>query len=54
VRVSRLVDDVPEIAGLALDPVIVSARGVSVLDVSITLAPTDVRADGDIRKLTVI
>ena len=54
VRVSRLVDDVPEIAGLRLDPVIVSGRGVSVLDVSVTLAPTDVRADGDIRKLTVI
>ncbi|MGW6310820.1 acetate--CoA ligase family protein, partial [Streptomyces niveus] len=38
-RVSRLVDDHPEIVSVALEPVVVAARGLSVLGASVRLAP---------------
>ena len=44
-RVSRLVDDHPEIISVALEPVVVSAHGLSVLDASVRLAPPPARDD---------
>ncbi|WP_156725569.1 bifunctional acetate--CoA ligase family protein/GNAT family N-acetyltransferase [Streptomyces apocyni] len=44
-RVSRLVDDHPEVVGVALEPVIVAQRGVSVLSGSVRLAPPPARGD---------
>ncbi|MFJ1748542.1 GNAT family N-acetyltransferase [Streptomyces sp. NPDC088116] len=44
-RVSRLVDDHPEIISVALEPVVVAAHGLSVLDASVRLAPPPARDD---------
>ncbi|MFG2113532.1 GNAT family N-acetyltransferase [Streptomyces sp. NPDC048718] len=38
-RVSRLVDDHPEVVALSLEPVVVAPRGLSVLGASVRLAP---------------
>ncbi|MFH8220716.1 GNAT family N-acetyltransferase [Streptomyces sp. NPDC018057] len=44
-RVSRLVDDHPEVAAVTLEPVVVAPHGVSVLGASVRLAPPPVRDD---------
>ncbi|WP_435600323.1 bifunctional acetate--CoA ligase family protein/GNAT family N-acetyltransferase [Streptomyces sp. C10-9-1] len=44
-RVSRLVDDHPEIVSVSLEPVVVSPHGLSVLDASVRLAPPPARTD---------
>ncbi|MEU7649143.1 bifunctional acetate--CoA ligase family protein/GNAT family N-acetyltransferase [Streptomyces huasconensis] len=44
-RVSRLVDDHPEVVGVSLEPVVVAERGLSVLDASVRLAPPPARDD---------
>ncbi|GAA1157100.1 bifunctional GNAT family N-acetyltransferase/acetate--CoA ligase family protein [Streptomyces hebeiensis] len=44
-RVSRLVDDHPEIVSVSLEPVVVAPRGLSVLDASVRLAPPPARDD---------
>ncbi|MFP3987454.1 GNAT family N-acetyltransferase, partial [Streptomyces sp. E11-3] len=44
-RVSRLVDDHPEVVGVSLEPVIVAPHGVSVLSGSVRLAPPPARDD---------
>ena len=38
-RVSRLVDDHPEVVGVDLEPVVVAAHGLSVLGATVRLAP---------------
>ncbi|MEU1691364.1 GNAT family N-acetyltransferase [Streptomyces hirsutus] len=44
-RVSRLVDDHPEVVAVGLEPVVVATHGVSVLSASVRLAPPPVRDD---------
>ncbi|WP_406103504.1 GNAT family N-acetyltransferase [Streptomyces sp. NBC_01003] len=44
-RVSRLVDDHPEVVAVSLEPVVVAQRGLSVLGASIRLAPPPARDD---------
>ncbi|WP_447040438.1 bifunctional acetate--CoA ligase family protein/GNAT family N-acetyltransferase [Streptomyces sp. DSM 118878] len=44
-RVSQLVDDHPEVAGVSLEPVVVAPRGLSVLGASVRLAPPPARDD---------
>ncbi|MEF9906819.1 bifunctional acetate--CoA ligase family protein/GNAT family N-acetyltransferase [Streptomyces sp. P9-A2] len=44
-RVSRLVDDHPEVVAVSLEPVVVATHGVSVLSASVRLAPPPVRDD---------
>ncbi|MFC8127881.1 GNAT family N-acetyltransferase [Streptomyces sp. NPDC057302] len=44
-RVSRLVDDHPEVVGVSLEPVVVAQRGLSVLGASVRLAPPPARSD---------
>ncbi|MEV7195525.1 GNAT family N-acetyltransferase [Streptomyces sp. NPDC093510] len=44
-RVSRLVDDHPEVVTVTLEPVVVAQRGLSVLDASVRLAPPPARDD---------
>ncbi|MGV9311661.1 bifunctional acetate--CoA ligase family protein/GNAT family N-acetyltransferase [Streptomyces sp. NPDC003691] len=50
-RVSRLVDDHPEVVAVGLEPVVVSPAGLSVLSASVRLAPTTVPADLGPRRL---
>jgi acyl-CoA synthetase (NDP forming)/RimJ/RimL family protein N-acetyltransferase len=52
-RISCLADDVPEIADLELNPVVVAERGATVLGASIRLAPDVGRTDAGVRELTV-
>ncbi|GHB18592.1 hypothetical protein GCM10010377_05410 [Streptomyces viridiviolaceus] len=44
-RVSRLVDDHPEVVAVTLEPVVVATRGLSVLGASVRLAPPPARDD---------
>ncbi|MFI2615405.1 GNAT family N-acetyltransferase [Streptomyces sp. NPDC018584] len=44
-RVSRLVDDHPEVVGVTLEPVVVAPHGLSVLGASVRLAPPPARDD---------
>ncbi|MEU6200647.1 GNAT family N-acetyltransferase [Streptomyces sp. NPDC047061] len=44
-RVSRLVDDHPEVVAVTLEPVVVARQGVSVLGATVRLAPPPVRDD---------
>ena len=44
-RVSRLVDDHPEVVAVALEPVVVAQQGLSVLSASVRLAPPPARDD---------
>ncbi|MFJ4471623.1 GNAT family N-acetyltransferase [Streptomyces sp. NPDC089424] len=44
-RVSRLVDDHPEVVAVTLEPVVVAPHGLSVLSASVRLAPPPVRDD---------
>ncbi|MEV0779578.1 GNAT family N-acetyltransferase [Streptomyces sp. NPDC050428] len=50
-RVSRLVDDHPEIVSVTLEPVVVAAHGLSVLGASVRLAPPPSRDDLGPRRL---
>jgi acyl-CoA synthetase (NDP forming)/RimJ/RimL family protein N-acetyltransferase len=50
-RVSRLVDDHPEVVAVTLEPVVVAPRGVSVLGASVRLAPPPARDDQGPRTL---
>ncbi|WOX13112.1 GNAT family N-acetyltransferase [Streptomyces sp. N50] len=52
-RVSRLVDDHPEVVAVTLEPVVVAARGLSVLGASVRLAPPPARDDLGPRTLPV-
>ncbi|MFC5145956.1 GNAT family N-acetyltransferase [Streptomyces aureoversilis] len=53
-RVSRLVDDHPEVVGADLEPVIVAPQGVHVLGATIRLAPAPARTDLGPRSLPVV
>lgn len=44
-RVSRLVDDHPEVVAVSLEPVVVAEHGLSVLGASVRLAPPPARSD---------
>ncbi|MFF4171700.1 GNAT family N-acetyltransferase [Streptomyces sp. NPDC001744] len=44
-RVSRLVDDHPEVVAVSLEPVVVASRGLSVLGATVRLAPSPPRTD---------
>ncbi|MCX5386160.1 bifunctional GNAT family N-acetyltransferase/acetate--CoA ligase family protein [Streptomyces sp. NBC_00083] len=50
-RVSRLVDDHPEVVAVGLEPVIVAQRGLAVLGASVRLAPAPARGDLGPRRL---
>ncbi|MEU9013671.1 GNAT family N-acetyltransferase [Streptomyces sp. NPDC048479] len=50
-RVSRLVDDHPEVVGISLEPVVVAQHGLSVLGASVRLAPSPARTDLGPRRL---
>ncbi|WP_433545309.1 GNAT family N-acetyltransferase [Streptomyces sp. CA-294286] len=50
-RVSRLVDDHPEVVGVALEPVVVAPEGLSVLGATVRLAPPVAREDLGPRRL---
>ncbi|MFK8910405.1 acetate--CoA ligase family protein, partial [Streptomyces sp. YS-3] len=50
-RVSRLVDDHPEVVAVSLEPVVVAQQGLSVLGASLRLAPPPPRADLGPRRL---
>ncbi|MEU7282339.1 GNAT family N-acetyltransferase [Streptomyces sp. NPDC045431] len=50
-RVSRLVDDHPEIVSIGLEPVVVAPRGLSVLGAAVRLAPPPARTDLGPRRL---
>ncbi|MEV1080373.1 GNAT family N-acetyltransferase [Streptomyces sp. NPDC050211] len=52
-RVSRLVDDHPEVVAVTLEPVVVAQHGVSVLGASVRLAPPPARDDLGPRTLPV-
>ncbi|PVE09205.1 acyl-CoA synthetase [Streptomyces scopuliridis RB72] len=50
-RVSRLVDDHPEIVSVTLEPVVVATRGLTVLGANVRLAPPPARDDLGPRRL---
>lgn len=50
-RVARLADDLPEVASLQLNPVVVAASGVHVLSAEVTVGAARVRADAGPRRL---
>jgi acyl-CoA synthetase (NDP forming) len=52
-RVSRLVDDHPEVGAVTLEPVVVAPRGASVLGATVRLAPPPARDDLGPRTLPV-
>ncbi|MFF3904864.1 GNAT family N-acetyltransferase [Streptomyces sp. NPDC001848] len=52
-RVSRLVDDHPEVVAVTLEPVVVAPRGLSVLGATVRLAPPPTRDDLGPRRLPV-
>ncbi|MEV6617653.1 GNAT family N-acetyltransferase [Streptomyces sp. NPDC051051] len=52
-RVSRLVDDHPEVVAVTLEPVVVAPHGLSVLGASVSLAPPPARDDLGPRTLPV-
>ncbi|MFH8759641.1 bifunctional acetate--CoA ligase family protein/GNAT family N-acetyltransferase [Streptomyces atroolivaceus] len=52
-RVSRLVDDHPEVVSVALEPVVVATQGLAVLGASVRLAPPPARSDLGPRRLPV-
>ncbi|HEY6797651.1 MAG TPA: GNAT family N-acetyltransferase [Kineosporiaceae bacterium] len=53
-RVSLLAQDLPQIADLELNPVVVSEQDASVLDAMIRLSPDQGRTDEGLRELTVV
>ncbi|MFF8606337.1 GNAT family N-acetyltransferase [Streptomyces sp. NPDC015346] len=50
-RVSRLVDDHPEVVAISLEPVVVATQGLSVLGATVRLAPPPPRTDLGPRRL---
>ncbi|MFD5201808.1 GNAT family N-acetyltransferase [Streptomyces sp. NPDC058375] len=50
-RLSRLVDDHPEVVSVALEPVVVAPQGLTVLGASVRLAPPPARGDVGPRRL---
>ncbi|MEV7853989.1 GNAT family N-acetyltransferase [Streptomyces sp. NPDC088183] len=50
-RVSRLVDDHPEVVSVALEPVVVATQGLTVLGASVRLSPPPARTDLGPRRL---
>ncbi|MEU6015759.1 GNAT family N-acetyltransferase [Streptomyces sp. NPDC047515] len=50
-RVSRLVDDHPEVVSVALEPVVVATQGLAVLGASVRLSPPPARTDLGPRRL---
>ncbi|MER7660586.1 GNAT family N-acetyltransferase [Streptomyces sp. NPDC096193] len=50
-RVSRLVDDHPEVIGISLEPVVVAQHGLTVLGASVRLAPPATQTDLGPRRL---
>ncbi|MEU0135763.1 GNAT family N-acetyltransferase [Streptomyces sp. NPDC006296] len=50
-RVSRLVDDHPEVVSVTLEPVVVATQGLAVLGASVRLAPPPARTDLGPRRL---
>ena len=50
-RVSRLAEDLPEVLGLELNPVLVGRRGLDVLAARVTVGPPTARADPGPRRL---
>ncbi len=50
-RLSRLVDDHPEVVSVALEPVVVAPQGLTVLGASVRLAPPPARSDLGPRRL---
>ncbi|MFB8119970.1 GNAT family N-acetyltransferase [Streptomyces sp. NPDC055962] len=50
-RVSRLVDDHPEVVSVTLEPVVVATQGLTVLGASVRLAPPPARGDLGPRRL---
>lgn len=50
-RVSRLVDDHPEVVSVTLEPVVVATQGLAVLGASVRLAPPPARSDLGPRRL---
>ncbi|MFF7359667.1 GNAT family N-acetyltransferase [Streptomyces sp. NPDC008125] len=50
-RVSRLVDDHPEVVSVTLEPVVVATQGLTVLGASVRLAPPPARTDLGPRRL---
>ncbi len=53
-RVSRLVDDLPEVVSVALEPVVVADRGLAVLGATVRLAPPPARGDLGPRALSTL
>ncbi|MFG3589247.1 GNAT family N-acetyltransferase [Streptomyces sp. NPDC047990] len=53
-RVSRLVDDHPEVVGVSLEPVVVAPRGLTVLGATVRLARAPLRDDLGPRTLPVV
>jgi acyl-CoA synthetase (NDP forming) len=51
-RLSVLADDLPQVAYLELNPVLVSTRGLAVLDAGIRLAEPSGRTDSGLRRLS--
>jgi acyl-CoA synthetase (NDP forming)/GNAT superfamily N-acetyltransferase len=51
VRVSRLAEDLPEVLGLELNPVLVAPHGLAVLSASVTAGPPTSRVDPGPRRL---
>lgn len=51
-RVSRLVDDHPEVVSIALEPVVVATQGLTVLGASVRLSPPPARTDIGPRRLS--
>jgi ATP-grasp domain len=50
-RVGALVEEVPEVTGLELNPVVVSAAGAAVLDARLRVAPVDRNPLPPVRRL---
>jgi acyl-CoA synthetase (NDP forming)/RimJ/RimL family protein N-acetyltransferase len=51
-RVSKLADDLPEVADLDLDPVLVAEKGLAVVNAAARVAPTGARSDWYTRRLS--
>jgi acyl-CoA synthetase (NDP forming)/GNAT superfamily N-acetyltransferase len=50
-RLGRLAEDLPEVAELDLNPIVVHPRGLDVIDVKVRLAPVGDELDADLRML---
>ncbi|MGI8691863.1 MAG: GNAT family N-acetyltransferase [Geodermatophilaceae bacterium] len=51
-RVARLADDLPEVLGLELEPVILGTKGLTVAGADVTVGPPSARADAGPRRLS--